>query len=440
MYTREYLSSILSLEFFMKPSLPAGPLRKLPPMGLGECLLGDEERMLVLQALDQKQLFRYYGFAPGEAPRMTATLEREFAAATGTRFALGVTSGTAALEVALGALGVGPGDEVIIPVWSWISCFTAVVRLGATPVLAEIDHSLSLAPSEILRLRTPRTKAVLVVHFQGVAADLDAIMSVARAEGLLVLEDGAESAGARYRGRAVGSIGDIGIFSFQARKIITSGEGGMVTTNDARLYERAVRMSDVGQYRAFHEKQHPAEVAAFSGSNFRMGELAAAVALAQLRRLPGMIDHLRALRQRLFDQIDDLPGITFRHRPDPAGDLGFETYLFLPTPQAVSALRESLVAAGVNCSQHTGTYCHYARPYCQTGFAHAPAASPFQGIDPWPAPGYREADFPRTRALVERMLALPVGVLYTMEDIDYIASALRHAWRIFARVPLAVAE
>ena len=396
-------------------------------MGLGECLVGDEEKALVLAVLEQKQLFRYYGFKAGSVPAMAATLEKEFAAAVGTRFALGVTSGTAALEVALGALGIGPGDDVIIPVWSWISCFTAVVRLGARPVLAEADETLNLDPAEIPRLCTPRTKAVLVVHYQGVPADMDAIMAAARVAKLRVIEDCAESAGATYRGQAVGSIGDVGTFSFQTRKIIAAGEGGMIVTNDGRLYERAVRMSDVGQYRAFHEKQQPASGEAFSGSNFRMNELTAAVALAQFRRLPRMIARLRGLRERLMEQIGGLPGVTFRRIPDPAGDLGFETYVYLPRAELVTKLRESLAAAGVNCSQHTGTYCHYARAYCQSGAAHALGASPFAGLVPWPAPGYRERDFPRTNALIARMMAVPIGVLYTSEDIDFIAAAIGKA-------------
>ena len=409
----------------MEPTPAPAPRRQLPPMGLGECLLGAEEKALVLAALESKELFRYYGFQPGVAPAMAATLEKEFAAATSTRFALGVTSGTAALEVALGALGVGPGDEVIVPVWSWISCFTAVVRMGARPVLAEIDDTLSLAPGEITRLASPRTKAALVVHYQGVAADMDAIGDAARAAGIAVLEDCAESAGASYHGRPVGSIGDIGTFSFQARKVITAGEGGLITTNSPSIYERAVRMSDVGQYRKFHEQLHPASGTVFSGSNYRMSELTAAVALAQFRRLPTMIAHLRALRGRLMAAIKGLPGVTFRRIPDAEGDLGFETYLYLPSVAAAAKLREALAAAGVNCTQHTGTYCHYARAYCKSGEAHSAGASPFAGLEPWPAAGYREIDFPRTRERIGRMIAVPLGMLYTAEDVDYIAAAIR---------------
>ncbi len=393
-------------------------------MGLGECLVGAEERALVLSALDHQQLFRYYGTDPNSPPPMAATLEREFAARNGTRFVLGVNSGTTALEAALGALGVGRGDEVIIPVWSWISCFTAVVRVGARPVLAEIDDSLSLDPREITRLRTARTKAVLVVHFQGVAADMTAILAAAGP--VPVLEDCAESAGASYRGRPVGNFGAIATFSFQARKVVTAGEGGLVATNDPRLYERAVRMSDLGQYRPFHERQKPATEIAFSGSNYRMNELTAAVALAQVRRLDAMLAHLRGLRDRLMRGIGEVPGLGFRRLPDPTGDLGFETYLKLPSAVAAVSLRAALTKAGVSSAQHTGTYCHYARAYCQNRRTHDERGSPFAEFATWPAPGYREADFPQTRELIERMVAIPLGMLHTGDDADYVAAAIRH--------------
>src|SRR5439155_8151249 len=183
----------------------------------------------------------------------------------GSKYALAVTSGTAALEVALGALGVGPGDEVIVPAWSWISCFTAIVRMGALPVMAEIDESFCLAPGEIKRLSNKNTKAVLIVHYQGVAADLDEIIPEARAAGIKVLEDCAEAVGASYKGKSVGTLGDIGTFSFQYHKFMTSGEGGVVVTNDPVLYERSVRMHDIGQVRPYHTQFIPQpQVQAFS--------------------------------------------------------------------------------------------------------------------------------------------------------------------------------
>src|SRR5690606_9302681 len=145
------------------------------------------------------------------------------------------TSGTAALEVALAALDVGPGAEAIVPAWSWVSCFTAIVRLGALPVLAAIDETFCLAPGEITPLHTRRTKAVLVVHCQGVAADMAPLLDEARQARLPILEDCAQAAGASYHGRRVGSMGAIGIYSFQHQKSMSSGEGGMVVTSDPLL-------------------------------------------------------------------------------------------------------------------------------------------------------------------------------------------------------------
>lgn len=399
-------------------------LGKLPPPGLGGALIGAEEEELVLQVLRRKDLFRYYGRDSENPPAMVATLEKEFAAMTGSRYALAVTSGTAALETALGALGVGPGDEVIVPAWSWVSCFTAVVRLGGRPVLAEIDDTFCLAAGEISRLRTERTKAVIVIHYQGVAADLELLLAEAKEAGIAVLEDCAESPGALYHGKRIGTWGAIAIFSFQHNKTMTSGEGGVVVTDDPRLYQRAVRMHDLGLYRPYHEKVAPATEAAFCGSQFRMSELTAAVALAQLRKLEGIRSHCRKLSRRILARIGGLPGLKLRRIPDPEGDSGFEIYFMLRDIETAAAVKQELSAMGICCQQMTGTYCHYRREYCLNGYAHSASASPFAGMKPWPAEGYRPEDFPCTEALIHRFVALPLGVLYTEEDAETIASAV----------------
>lgn len=399
--------------------------RSVPSPALGWALIGREEEELVLEVLRSKSLFRYYGPNPASPPAMVATLEREAAAMIGVRFALGVTSGSAALEVALAALGVGPGDEVIVPAWSWVSCFTSVVRVGGKPVLAEVDDTLCLAPGEITRLRTPRTRAVLVVHFQGVAADLDLLLVEARMAGIALLEDCAESPGAFYRGQRVGSWGEIAIFSFQQQKTITSGEGGLVVTNDPRLHERAVRMHDVGQFRDFHSKQVPASEPAFCGSQFRMSELTGAVALAQLRKVDCIREHCRKLSLRLRAQIEGLPGLRLRRIPDLDGESGFETYFWVASAELRDAFRAKLKDAGIPCDQMTGTYAQYRRPYVETGLAHAPGATPFSVHENWPARGYRADDFPRTENLIHRFVVIPVGVTHTVDDVDYIAAVVR---------------
>lgn len=403
----------------------ASPLRARPPLGLGAAWIGDEEEALVLDVLRRKELSRYYARDANAPPAMAATLEAEFCAHTTRRFALAVSSGSAALECALGALEVGPGDEVITTAWGWVACFTTIVRMGARPVLAEIDDSFCLAPGEITRLATPRTKAVSVIHFQGLAADMNALLPEAEAAGIALVEDCAQSPGATYHGRPVGSLGTVGTFSFQYSKAITSGEGGLIVMDDPILYERAVRMSDLGMVRPYHHQFVTPQVPAFSGGQYRLGEMQAAVALAQLRKLGRLRAHCRDLSARVRVHIEGLPGLTPRRAPDPGGDMGFELYLCLPTAELAGAFRQRLHARNVNCQQLTGTYCHYARPYCQTGHAHAPAASPFAPLGPWPAPGYRQEDFPQTEALIHRFVALPLGALYTLDDADYIGETVR---------------
>ena len=399
-------------------------LRPRPVPGLGLAAIGAEEEALVLEVLRSKALFRYAGLDPAKPPTMTARLEREFRDYIGTDYSLAVTSGSGALEVAMAAAGVGPGDEVIVTAWSWIACFTAIVRVGARPVLAEIDDSLNLDPAEIGRLATSRTRAVLVIHYQGVPAEMERIQHEAHRRGLFVIEDCAQSIGCSYRGRKVGTWSDIATFSFQANKTMTAGEGGMVVTRDGWLYERAVRFHDLGNYRPYHAAIQPARGEAFAGGQFRMSELTAAVALAQLRKLDGLRAHCRALHARVAARVAGLRGITLRRSPDPAGDFGFELYLFFADAERVASFREKLDARNINCGARTGTYPQYHRDYVKNGRAHTAAASPFRGIEPWPAPGYRAENFPRTEDFTRRFLAIPLGWLYTMDDADYIAEGI----------------
>jgi 8-amino-3,8-dideoxy-alpha-D-manno-octulosonate transaminase len=414
----------------MPASSSAAPVRRFPPLGLGECLVGAAELRNLTAVIRRGALFRYYG--AGGVPNRNSFASRAERLAErlyGVPFALGTSSGTAALEAALGALGVGPGDEVILPAWSWISCFTAIVRVGAQPVLAEVDETLNLDPREIERRTTARTKGVLVVHYQGVPADLDPILEAARQRHLWVLEDNAQSLGATYKGRPTGAIGDIAILSFQQRKVVTAGEGGMVLTASPGLYERAVRMSDLGQYRAEHEQRAPVSGPMFVGSNFRMSELAAAMALAQLPRVKGMVRTMRGLRAALLEELGELPGVQWRRIPDPAGDIGFESYLFLPTPQQARAVRARAAARGVPLTPQTGTYAQTAREYVRNRATHAAGRGPFQHFATWPAPGYRPEDFPRTYDLAERLIALPLGVRFSKADAVAIGRVLREEIR-----------
>jgi len=217
-----------------KRGIMSTTLRPRPKPGLGAAAIGAEEEALVLDVLRRKELFRYYGADFKPTPPMAAQLEKEFREYIGTDYALAVTSGSGALEVAMAAAGIGPGDEVIVNAWSWIACFTSIVRVGARPVLAEINDTFNLDPREIGRLTTPHTRAVMVIHYQGVAAEMEAIQLEAHKRGLYVIEDCAQSLGTRYRGRHIGTWSDIATYSLQYNKVATSGEGGMVVTRDQR--------------------------------------------------------------------------------------------------------------------------------------------------------------------------------------------------------------
>jgi 8-amino-3,8-dideoxy-alpha-D-manno-octulosonate transaminase len=207
---------------------------------------------------------------------------------------------------------------------------------------------------------------------------------------------------------------------------MTSGEGGMVVTGDPRLFERAVRMHDIGQVRDFHARQVEPKESAFCGSQFRMSELTGAVALAQMRRLERIRQTCRGLNARLMQQIGHLPGLKFRNIPDPEGDSGFEIYFWLASTELRDSFRNRLFRAKIPCQQLTGTYAQYRRPYVISGLAHSPSATPFPVGSGWPAQGYRPEDFPRTEDLIQRFIAIPIGVNYTPEDVDHIGATIRH--------------
>lgn len=386
----------------------------------GSAWLGAEELALLQQVIERKQPNRYYGAGPYLADQFEAQLAQKM----GVKYALAITSGTAAEETALAALGVGPGDEVIIPAWSWISCWTTVVRLGARPVLAEMDESFCLDPAEIDRLVTDKTKAVIVIHFQGAAANMDAILEAAKRHNLAVLEDCAQSIGASYHGMPVGTMGDIAIYSFQVNKVLTAGEGGALVTNSEKLYERAVRAHDLGLYRPYHESVLAPTQESFAGGQCRVNEVTAALMLGQFGKLDRIVAHCRTLTSHIRGVLSQCKSIRLRPLADAQGEIGIETYFWTPDNESYEAVHSSLENRGVYAQPRTGTYAQYRRPYCLNRSTHSPAFSPFAEYSSWPAVGYRPEDFPRTESLVQNLISLPVGCNYTEDDAKWIAEQI----------------
>jgi 8-amino-3,8-dideoxy-alpha-D-manno-octulosonate transaminase len=323
------------------------PITNINPGFIGPQFFDEREEEALLEVIESGSPFRYWG--PGR-PNKVKGFEEAFARHMGTRFALGVTSGTAALDCAVAGLNIGPGDEVIVPAYTWWSDYTCVVHAGALPVFADIDASLNLDPQDFKRRITPRTKAVIAVHLLGGPCDMEPIMETACQRGIAVLEDCAQCVGGSYQGQKLGSIGKVGIYSFQINKVMTSGEGGAVVTDDPAVYEGAARFHDMGTLNGlFRERIGSSQMQTFAGENFRMSELTGAVLGAQLPKLDTMVAQLRDNAGAIYQGIETLPNIRLRHRPDPGGDIGYAVYFDMKKKtlrdRCIQALRKQKVPA-----------------------------------------------------------------------------------------------
>jgi len=278
--------------------------------GPGAFLFGDEEKKEVLDVLESGYLSRYGSEDDPAFKHKVGAFEKEFAKYIGVNHSIAVSSGTGALLICLEALGIGPGDEVIVPGYTFIASISSIIYARAIPVLAEIDESLTIDPNDIEKKITEKTKAIMPVHMLGNPCNMDMIMKIARKHNLYVIEDACQAAGGTYKGKKLGSIGDIGAFSLNVFKTISTGDGGIVVTNDNDLYEKAF---------GFHDQGHKPvrmgiEVGERSiiGLNFRINELTGAVALAQLRKIEKIISTLHEKKKKLKDAISNIEGIGFR--------------------------------------------------------------------------------------------------------------------------------
>lgn len=396
----------------------------LPPMYPGGMWIDEEEEAAVLEVIRTRRLFRYYGPQPG--PSKVAELEEVFAKFMGVQYGLAVTSGTAALICSLAGLGIGPGDEVIVPAYTWIASASAVVAVGAVPIMAEVDDSLTIDPNDLEHKITPFTRAVIPVHMRGAPCRMDAILDIARKHNLLVLEDTAQADGASYQGKHLGSFGDAGAFSLQFNKIITSGEGGMMVTDRKEVYDRAVMYHDViGGMR----NQIPQEQI-LPGINFRMPELLGAVSLVQLRRLNALLDAMRARKYMIKENISRLAaqkGIQFRKIHDPKGDAAVALVFFLPETDLARRVAMALAAEGIPASTMYAPdrvdyhiYAHWSPIMNQRAWT--------SGAGPWVNHPrritYHHDMCPKTLDLLSRAVHLDISPDFTNNQIEEITEGL----------------
>ena len=381
--------------------------RPEPPMFPGGMEVGDEELAALTRVVRSKNLFRYYGV--GEGPREVDAFEREVAAHLGAKHALCVNAGSSALICGLIGAGVAPGDEVVVPAYTWNATPNAVLATGALPVLAEVDDSLTLDPGDVALKLTPRTKAILPVHMRGAPADMRALTALAREHGLVVVEDVCQAAGASFEGRRLGTFGDAGAFSLQFNKIITTGEGGVLVTDRDDVYDLAIDVHDCAG-----RARRGGGVPRFPGWNFRASELLAAVGRVQLRRLDGLLERMRASHSRLAEHVATLPGLTLRRSNDDGGDAGIALVAFAETAALAADAVDALRAEGVLAMRiyDPDVVDLHVWPYWQPVLDAIAAAGT-------PAP-----DCPRTLELLARTVHVDVAPQLDEQDLDEICLAL----------------
>lgn len=417
--------------------------RPLPLEFPGAYFYGKEEAALVGRVLRARSPFRYYGLAPQHA---VDRFETEFARFIGMPYALGVNSGTAALTVAMMALGLGPGAEVIVPGYLWVSTVAAVVRLGAIPVLADIDETFSLDPADVARKITQRTRAVVVVHMSGATGNLPQIVALCRKRRVPLLEDAAQAVGASVDGRKLGSFGDVSIFSFQLNKPMTTGEGGAVCARTKRLYDRTFAAHCVGYARNAAGRLDVRNLdAATWGCGCRMNEPTGALALAQLKKLPRIVAAMRTRKRKLKTLLADIPGLAFRRLDDPRGDAGSFLLTIFPTAADAEFFARALRAEGI-VPRPGGISNIRMTDWGLHIYHHIPALVkklPVSGgNNPWRDPrnrmsrrvGYAKGTLPVCDDLVERTLLLCIPPVLTDRDLNDINAAYH---KVAAAHPLA---
>jgi 8-amino-3,8-dideoxy-alpha-D-manno-octulosonate transaminase len=320
-----------------------------------------------------------------------------------------------------------------MPAWTWHSDCTAVVRAGALPVFAEIDESFNIDPDDIESRITPRTKAIIAVYLQGNSADMDRILPIARKHGVRVLEDCSQAVGASYKGRRLGSLGDIATYSHQESKTITAGEGGSVVSNNPDLFERAVRFHDVGNLFAPHKAMlGETRLMPFVGTNFRMSELTGGVMLAQIRKLDKIIAAARANAAQVYEGLRDVPGLRFRLRPDPSGDLGSPVFIRFDSKARRDRFLEMMKAENVPANPPEGSVILPIQPYIENKITVHPA------WPTWNSPRGKEirygaASCPRTIDILSRFAGVHVGPKYTRREIEDIVAAVRKVYPAVVR-------
>jgi 8-amino-3,8-dideoxy-alpha-D-manno-octulosonate transaminase len=389
--------------------------KPLPVMHPGAGYLGNEEIDAVTAVLKTKSMYRFYG---PKFLNVTGKFEANLRNYFGRKYSLALTSGTAALHTALIGLGVSSGDEVIIPTYAWVACPDAVVAARGTPVLANVDDSLTLDPKDVEAKITNRTKAIMAVHIRGTPCDLDALSRLAKSYGVALLEDVAQAAGSTYHGKKLGTMGKVASYSFQLNKMISAGEGGAILTDDRVVYERCLMFHDVGTpYRAWEEKDLKFNIEAFPGINYRINEISAAILDEQLKKIDWIIKDIRKNKAEIKRGISDISGIKFRRLNDPEGEAGISLVFFVKKSEQAIMFKKALRAE--NIWSPSGAYPGVVYdPNVQDGHVFMHWGHILKGID------RVQRRYRQSLDLLSRAVHLDISPLLSNEDVDDVIQAV----------------
>lgn len=378
-------------------------------------LFGAEERKEVNDVLETGILMRYGFDGPRKGIWKAKELEHAIIERFGCKHAHLTSSGTAALTTAMSALGIGMGDEVIMPSFTFVASFEAVLSVGAIPVLVDIDDTLTLDPAAVEAAITPKTKCVMPVHMCGSMADLGALLNICNKHSLILLEDACQSIGGTYEGKHLGTIGHAGTFSFDFVKMITCGEGGVVMTNDIDVHTKCDGYTDHGHDHLGVDRG--ADLHPFIGYNFRISELHAAVGLAQIRKLDQFLVMQRKNNQLLRSHLEQIPEISFRRVPDPAGDSGSFLSWFLPTEAQTKAVVDAMKAQGVlagNFYWYDNNW-HYIRKWQH--LQNATTLQPIGEAQRTALLSLAQQNFSKSDGIMSRCVSTAISLVWTEEQI-----------------------
>ncbi|MEW6501267.1 MAG: DegT/DnrJ/EryC1/StrS family aminotransferase [Thermodesulfobacteriota bacterium] len=392
-------------------------------------IFGAEEKKEIGEVLETGVLFRYEFPDQRRGIYKVREFEEKFAAYCGVKHGQAVTSGTAALKVALAALGVGPGDEVITQCFTFVATWEAIFDVGAVPVFAEVDETLNLDPKDLEKKITAKTRVIIPVHMMGAAARIEEIKAIADKHGIPVLEDTAQAAGASLNGKRLGSFGACGTFSFDPVKTMTTGEGGMIVTNSEKLWRDMSEYHDHGHDHVPNPGGRGGEGRSFIGFNYRMMELQGAIGLAQLAKLDGIVAAQQQNKAAIKKLVQKLPGVTFRTILDEKGDNASFLAFFLPTKEKAQAVNKVLAENGAGAVYFASNTWHYYPKWehLLAGSTLTKSGWPFNEADGRRRVVYDPAALPQSAAIMDRLLVYPVPVKLSDERLAQISAAIAKA-------------